>query len=51
MTTQLTRRQALQLAVLGGLGGLVAACSPRPTPAPAAALVQPTRWLFRWPRC
>jgi hypothetical protein len=43
MTTQLTRRQALQLAVLGGLGGLVAACSPRPTPAPTAAPAQPTR--------
>ncbi len=43
MTTQLTRRQALQLAVLGGLGGLVAACSPRTTPTPTTLPVQPTR--------
>jgi len=41
MTTQLTRRQALQIALAGGLGGLAAACSPRTLP--TSAPVQPTR--------
>ncbi len=42
MTTRLTRRQALRLTLLGGLGGLAAACSSRPTPSPTAAPLQPT---------
>ncbi len=41
MKTRLTRRQALQLAVLGGLSGVAAACSARATSTPAPAL--PTR--------
>jgi hypothetical protein len=40
MKTNLTRRQALRLAVLGALGGLAAACSPR---APSTAPALPTR--------
>jgi hypothetical protein len=55
MTNKLNRRQALRLMTLGGLGGLVAACTPAqaelplpaqppplPTPTPALALAQPT---------
>lgn len=45
MTPKLTRRQALRLAVIGGLGGLAAACSPQPTAtsAPAPTSGPPTR--------
>ncbi len=42
MTRKLTRREALKLAVLGGLGGLAAACSPSATVTPPLA---PTRSL------
>ena len=41
MKTKLTRRQALRLVVLGGLGGLAAACSPRATS--TSVPLQPTR--------
>ena len=43
MKTRLTRRQALQLAALGGLGGLAAACSARATSIPAPTPALPTR--------
>jgi len=43
METKLTRRQALQLALLGGFSGLAAACTPRAASAPTPAPVQPTR--------
>jgi len=47
MTPKLTRRQALRLAVIGGLGGLAAACSPQPTAtsAPAPTSAPPARLL------
>ncbi len=45
MSTELTRREALRLLVLGGLGGLAAACSPRVTAAPTSTPVQATRIL------
>lgn len=45
MTPKLTRRQALRLAIIGGLGGLAAACSPQPTAtsAPAPTNAPPIR--------
>lgn len=49
MTPKLARRQALRLAVIGGLGSLAAACSPQPTASSAPTLtiastsVPPTR--------
>lgn len=43
MTTRMTRRQALRLGMLGALGGLAVACSPRATSTPASAPAQPTR--------
>src|SRR5262245_16150152 len=46
MTTRMTRRQALRLALVGGLGSLAAACTSRATPTAAPGL--PTQILPTW---
>jgi hypothetical protein len=47
MTNKLNRRQALRLITLGGLGGVIAACTPAqaqlPTPTQPPPLPTPTQ--------